>query len=141
MDALETRLTGLTTTRDFIVRDRPYPVCADTVTALSLYQGGELASDETESWSYVDMDLVFYVDLHARVSSDYPVTQKLNEIRKEINIAVSANDSPPLGLSFCIDLEEQGTEEPNREEGEHPIARQRMAWTVKYRRSRNDPSQ
>lgn len=141
MDALETRLTGLTTTRDFIVRDRPYPAEEDTVSALSLYQGGELPSDETESFSFIDMDMVFYIDIHVRESSDYPITQKLNQIRKEINIAVSANDSPPLGLEFCIDLEERGTEEPARGESEYPMARQRMTWTIKYRRSRNDPSQ
>ena len=141
LDEIYSRLSLLATTRDHIVRDRPYPVESDVVSALSLYQGAEQVNEDSESWTYVDMDMSFYVDIHTRWSSDYPITQRLNHIRKEIVIALSPNESPPLGLAFCIDLEERGTEEPFREEGEYPIARQRMTWLIKYRRSRGDPSQ
>lgn len=141
MDEILTRITGLGSTRDNVVRDRPYPVSKNTVCALSLYQAGEIPSDETENWPNIDMDLEFNIDIYARESSDYPITQQLNQIAKEVIVGISAIDSPPLGLGFCIDLNERGRDAPDRESGEYPIARQRMTWEIKYRRSRLDPSQ
>jgi len=141
MDAIFTRISGLDTTRHNVERDRVYDIPHDTDNALSLYMGQEIPLDEEDqNWQVVDIALSVSIDVHVRLNSDNPISQRINQIKKEVVIAIDPTESPPLGLAFCLDLEELGSEEPEYEAGENPILRQRMNWLVKYRRSRSDPS-
>lgn len=138
MDAFIALVTGLATTSANVTRDRAYDVEGDVDAALSVYQGLDDPLDESP-WPFIDSELMIYTDLHVRVSSATPISQTLNEIRKEMVVAVMADHT--LGLAGIVhEIEEGAASAPDIESGEKPIATQRIEWKVKYRRSLTDPS-
>ena len=139
MDAIQTLLTGLTTTGTNVTRDRVYPIGTSINYALSLYQGSDdPASRDDQSWNILNSFLAFRIDIQVRLSSSTVISQQLNLIRKEIVFALQAN--PTLSLSFVVDLIEGSALEPVDDYGDQPISRQSFHWTVHYERSRTDPS-
>lgn len=141
MDAFVTEVTGLDTTKNSVVRDRPYNVELGDNCALSIYQGTDVPYEEgIQNWTYQDMVLTVVIEILVKAASSMPISQTLNQIRKEITTTLQAVADPPLGLSFCIEIEEGTSFEPQLEIAEQPTAVQRFEWMVKYRRSRTDPS-
>ena len=141
MDAFFTNIDGLATTKNSVKRDRPYNVESGVNCALSLYQGSDVPYEEgIQNWTYQDMMLTVVIEIFVKAASTTPISQTLNQIRKEITVALQAVASPPLGLGFCHEIEEGESFEPQLEVAEQPTAVQRFEWLVKYRRSRADPS-
>ena len=138
MDAFETILTGLTTTGTNVKRDRVYNWT--TTPAISIFQGDDIPLPyEDRNYSIDDYQLSISIEMHVDESNDTPVSQTLNQIRKEVIIAIQAD--PYLGLSsFVIDTEEGTAYRPTIEHIDKVTATQVMDFTVKYRRSRTDPS-
>lgn len=138
MDAFTTSITGLATTGLNVIRDHAYDVDSGVAAALSVYQGSDEPVDES-SWPFIDSELTIYTDVHASVGSSVPISQTLNQIRKEMVVAVMADYT--LGLAGIVhEIEEGIASEPEIEPGDKPIAFQRVEWKVMYRRSVTDPS-
>lgn len=137
MDAITTALTGLTTTTTNVQRDRVYPFT--TLPAISIFQGDDSPLPYIDrNYSIDDFSLDIHVEMHVSEPDATPVSQTLNQIRKEIIIAVQAN--PTFGLSFVMDTEEGIASRPIIEHIDKTNATQEMLFVVKYRRSRTDPS-
>jgi len=133
-----TTLTGLTTTGDRVYRGRSYPLQSANLPGLCVFQGPDRPQTDTSAYSHIDSDLTVYVDIYVK-SSASQVDTLLNQIRKEIVIALSA--SYTQGLSFVIDTIEGDAEEPDLNgDSDQPVARLRTSWIFRYRRSRTDPS-
>lgn len=134
--ALVSRVTGLTTTGTRVYRSRHYPLQTSELPGLCVYMGDDEPIDST-SYSLIDSAFVVSIEAHVKATSGIDTT--LNQIRKEVVIAIQAN--PTLGLAFVIDTLEGRASKPEiTGEGEQPIAMQRLDFLVKYRRSRLDPS-
>lgn len=139
ISAFATKITGLSTTGANVKRGRVYS-WPDTISAaLSIYQGADTPLDDANRpWQFLDSELAVHIDIHVK-SSSQQIDTVINQIRKEVTIALQAD--PSLGLDFVIDLQESGTSDPELSgDGDKPIARARMDWIVKYRRLRTDPS-
>lgn len=136
MAAFTTLVTGLTTTSTRVHRGRVYPV--DTVPALSVFQGAdEPVDDDSQSWPVMDSVLTVYVDAHVRQTSTTEGT--LNQIRKELTVALMADWT--LGLAFVHRVIEGPANEPERgPDAEKPTQVMRTEWRVHYRRNALDPS-
>lgn len=139
LDSIQTLLTGLGVTGSNVARDRVYPIGSTIVSALSIYQGSDdPASTDDQSWNILNSFLTFRIDIQVRLASSTVISQQLNQIRKEIVIALQG--TPSLSLAFVVDLIEGSALEPIEEYGDQPIAKQSFNWTVHYERSRADPS-
>jgi len=139
MKAFVALLNPLPTTSDNIMRDRPYDIESGVSTALSVYEGiDDPLDDDDQVWPFHDSWLTIYVDIHAAIPSDTPISETLNLIRKEITIALMPQNA--LGLGFVHDLRQGVADDPEEGVGDKPIAKQRTEWKVKYRCSRTDPS-
>lgn len=138
MVAFEAAIIGLTTTGTNVKRDRIY--AWTTTPAISLFQGDDVPVPYADrNYSIDDYELTIHVEMHVDEANNIPVSQTLNQIRKEIIIAIQAD--PYLGLpSFVIDTEEGTAFRPSIEHVDKVTATQVMDFTVKYRRSRTDPS-
>ncbi len=138
MDAFTTAVTGLASTGVNVKRDRVYPW--DTMPALSIFQGDDIPVPfEDRNYYLDDFELSIHVEMHVDEANNIPVSQTLNQVRKEITIAIQAD--PTLGLpTIVIDTEEGTTYRPLIEHIDQVTATQTMDFMIKYRRSREDPS-
>jgi hypothetical protein len=135
MAAFVTAATGLTTTGANVERGRVHPLPEDILAALSIYQGSDTVIAEV----YPMVTSELRVNVEAQVKSSAPdLETKLNQIRKELNIALSAH--PPLGLSYCIDILETASRPVLDGSGERRTGTMEIDYTITYRRNRNDPS-
>ena len=139
LDAFTTAVTGLATTGANVERDKVYNL-DDAITAgLSVEMGSDIKrDDETQGWELVMYTLSVVINIYVKQSSSTPLSQTLNQIRKEIVVALQA--APTLGLSFVQDTIEGSALEPVNGPGEKPMSMQRFEWAVVYQRSRTDPS-
>lgn len=138
MAAVTTLLTGLATTGANVMRDRVYDVDAGVDQALSIYIRDDDPMEDSP-WPYIDSMLTLYVDIHVRTGSDTPVSKTVNQIRKEMVIAILADYK--MGLSFVHEVVESIANFPATDYVEQPVVVQRTEWSIKYRRSQTDPSQ
>jgi hypothetical protein len=139
MDAVATLLAGLATTGSNITRDRVYPIEPSITAALSLYMGvDDPAATDDQSWFIMNTFLNFRIDIQVAVKSTTVISQTLNQIRKEITIALQAD--PTLSLGFVVDLIEGQTNDPVHDYLNNPVTMQSFFWSVHYERSRSDPS-
>lgn len=139
MSAIETLLTGLTTTGSNVKRDRVYSWDTANLPALSIFQGDDTPIPYADrNYFQDDFELTVHIEMHAENADTIPISTTLNQIRKEVIIAIQADYT--LGLSFVIDTEEQIASQPQIEHINTTTATQVMDFTVKYRRSRADPS-
>lgn len=137
MDAFVTAITGLTTTGTNVKRDRVYGWTSTP--AISVFQGDDTPIPYIDrNYSLDDFMLNIHLEFHVDEADSIPVSQTLNQIRKEVIIAIQA--APTLGLSFVIDTEEGTTYRPIIEHIDKVTATQSMDFEIKYRRSRTDPS-
>ena len=138
-NAFTTTLTGLTSTGANVIRDRIFTFDTSLLPALSIYQGDDTPLPyEYRNFSLDDFLLTIHVDIYAQGTTAIPVSQTLNQVRKEIIIAIQADYT--LGLSFVIDTEEGTAFRPLIEHIDKVNAVQTMDFNIKYRRSRTDPS-
>jgi hypothetical protein len=139
MAAFTAAVTGLATTGQNVVRDRPYDQVAPC--ALSIFLGPDTPiGDDDKVYQFIDSYLTIYVDVRVKQSSLIPVTITLNQIRKEIVVAINPEPPNPFGLTFCHWIAEGIAGDPDYDVGDQPTASQRLEWIVKYRRSQSDPS-
>lgn len=131
-------VTGLTTTGMRVYRGRVYPLQTANLPGLCVFQGQDRPQSDTSSYNFIDSDLTVYIDIYVK-SAASQVDTLLNQIRKELVIALSANYTQ--GLSFVIDTVEGDADEPDLNgDSDQPTARLRTSWIFRYRRSRSDPS-
>lgn len=137
LDAVVTSLTGLSTTGSNIFRGRHYSLESGSMPALLVYMGSD---EPIEMLSQSLIDSLIEVRVESRtMSPTAQLDESLNQIRKEVTIALQADFSQ--GLDFVLNLEEGKADEPEfSDSGEQPVARQVMNWRITYRRSRTDPS-
>lgn len=137
MKAVQTLLTGLTTSGSRVDRGRDEDIDASLTPAL------RLAVDDDgimEPWAHqlLDSDLLVTVFAHAHDSAEN-IEQILHRMRKEVNFAL-ANQSQ-LGLDFVHSIVEIGAKKPILSgDARKPVGRMELNYAVKYRRLRTDPS-
>lgn len=133
MAAVETAVTGLTTTSTRVERTRVRTV--ETAPALSIEQGGDDVNPEKSSFPLKARDLNVKIIAHVK-NNTAPETQ-MNLIREEVYAALFADTT--LGLAFVEDLDLIGDDEPEfTGEADQITGRQVMNFVVKYRHSWTD---
>lgn len=133
MDAVETVLTGLTTTGARVQRTRVRTV--ETAPALSIEQGGDDVNEDASSFPLRARDLNVKIIAHVE-NNTAPETQ-MNLIREEVYNAMLTDNA--LGLTYITDIELIGDDEPEfTGEGEKISGKQVMNYVVKYRHSWTD---
>lgn len=137
MAAVQTTVTGLATTGTNVERGRADDVPSSKTPALRVAMGDDRIVDP---WSDALLDSELEVSIFAMVhDSATNVETKLNQVRKEVNVALVANHT--LGLAFVHAIVELGARRPTLVgESAKPAAAMEMQYRVKYRRSRLDPS-
>lgn len=134
MDAVETALINLPTTKGNVKRARIYPWQESELPALSIFMGADdVISELIGGNSILDWGLVLIVESHVQEKGD--IDQKLNTIRKEVHAALMTD--PTQGQSFVISTYAVNAAEPQLSgDGQQPIASQRLQFLIYYRTSR-----
>ena len=135
--AVKTLVTGLTTTGANVDRGRGEEVAAELTPALRVYMGADTI---VEPWAQQLLDSDLEVVIEAKVhDAAANVETTLNQIRKEVNIALAADYT--LALAFVHAIVEIGAGRPQISgDLAKPAASMELRYLVKYRRSRTDPS-
>ena len=137
IDAVVTTLTGLTHTGSNVFRGRVHAVPEAKLPALCVYLGPDKIIGQYSQAKF-DSELTILVEALVK-TADEQVDELLNQIRKEVTIALQADYTQ--GLSFVLNTLEGDTDAPELSgEGEKPSAALKMEWKFHYRRSRTDPS-
>lgn len=137
MAAVQAAVTSLATTGANIDRGRAEEIPVDKVPALRVEMG---ADENVDPWAPAlldsDLDVSIYAYVHEGSAN---VETKLNLVRKEVNVALMANQT--LGLAFVHAIVEIGAGRPMKSgDLAKPAAQMEFRYRVKYRRSRTDPS-
>lgn len=137
-DALVTKVTGLATTGANVFRGRVHEIPEASLPALCVYVGSDVPRSDggSSSYRYIDGDLTVMVEAVAKASTG--VDSTLIQIRKEVTIALQADVTQ--GLAFVMNTEEGPATIDLNGDGDKPVGRMRMDWSIRYRRSRTDPS-
>lgn len=137
-DAIVVKLTGLATTGANCFRGRVHELPDSSLPALCVYVGTDVPRSDggSSSFRYIDGDLTVMVEAVVKASSG--VDSTLIQIRKEVTIALQADVTQ--GLAFVMNTEEGAASIDLNGDGDKPVGRMRMDWTLRYRRSRTDPS-
>lgn len=135
--AVQTSVTNLTTTGARVERGHADDIPAAQTPALRVRMGDDTI---VEPWAHQLLDSQLEVSIYAVVhDSAANVETKLNQVRKEVNVALIANDT--LGLAFVHSIVEVGARQPALSgELSKPVAAMELQYRVLYRRSRTDPS-
>jgi len=139
LDAIVTTVTGLTTTGTNVDLDQVDPVGTSRLPHLSVDMGTDDKLEGSDAnMSY--MDSVLSVGIVARVKNSTGLSAELNQIRKEVHIAMAADYQ--LGLpAFVIDTVYIGSSVVDKSgELEKEAALQSFNYQVLYRHSLTDPS-
>jgi hypothetical protein len=137
MVAVQATVTGLSTTGAHVDRGRNDEIPAADTPALRVAMGDAVIVDP---WAHQlldeDLDVSIFACVHDSAAN---IETQLLKIRKEVNIALMANQT--LGLAFVHAIVELGARKP-RLVGEvaKPAGSLELIYRVKYRRSRIDPS-
>jgi len=137
MAAVQDLVTGLFTTGDHVDRGRADEIPPAQTPALRVAMGDDLIVDP---WSSDLLDSHVEVSVFAiAATSAANVETQLNQIRKEVNIALVTDYT--LGLAFVHAIVELGARRPSLAgELAKPVGALELQYQVKYRRSRTDPS-
>ncbi len=135
--AVTTKVTGLVTTGTNVFRSRATVIARTKLPALVVRLISEEIADESVS-GLLQRDLTIAIQGYARSAIEAGLETSLNQIRKEITIALQAD--PTQGLAFVIDTNEAATEYELGEEGEQSVGVIKTEWIIEYRSSRTDPS-
>lgn len=136
LEAIETALTGLTTTTTNVHREQSYDIVVTELPHLVINEGEDSVEDQLLQ-SFTDWALIVDIDIVSRGDSDTAITQ-VNTIRGEVHAALMTDYQ--LGLPSVVQyIEPTGTSRPEVSiEGDKPIVRQRLTYTVKYRANWNN---
>lgn len=142
--AIKTLLIGLATTGSNVQRGQIRQHEADNLPALALTMGQDIPAADYQT-GIIDWELTIIVEATASVAAAYTTTESgldgdLNQIRKEVYLAVMADHT--LGLGFVIDI----TPGPASGailsgEGSLPVGSQAIEFVITYRTSREDISE
>ena len=131
LSAIETTLTGLSTTGANVQRGRVYAV--GTAPGLSIFKESDIANDADAILDPLVRELTIGVDIHVNQTGN-PETP-LNAIAAEIYAALNVDYT--LGLSYVIDCDLVGDDPPEIEGTQDlPVARMRSTWRIIYEHSR-----
>jgi hypothetical protein len=135
--AVQTSVTGLTTTGQNVDRGRAEEIPVEKLPALRVAMGEDPIVDPwAQSLLDSELDVSVFGLAHDSAAN---VETKLLQIRKEVTIALMANQT--LGLAFVHALVELGARKPILTgDLAKPAGAMEMRFRVKYRRSRTDPS-
>ena len=120
-----------------VARGRGEEVAAELTPALRVYMG---ADDLVDPWlpSLIDSELEVFIEAKVHDAATN-VETLLNQVRKEVNVALAADST--LGLAFVHAIVELGAGRPQISgDLAKPAASMELRYRVKYRRSRADPS-
>lgn len=132
MDSIGALLTGLATTGNRVYRGRVFAI--EGTNGISYSMGSDTPVGE-DTYIYMDSDLEVIITAH---SKDIDVEQELNQIRKEVTIALKADYS--LG-GLAIDITEEGWNAPDFSgDADQDTGLMQGTFIIKYRRLRTDPS-
>ena len=133
MAAVETAITGLTTTGARVVRARVRTV--ENAPALSLEQGADDVNPELSNYPKLAREL--NIKIFAHVKDNDTADTNLNLIREEVFSAMMADRT--LGLAYVVDVDLIGDDEPEfTGDSDQIVGRQQMNFVVKYRHSWTD---
>lgn len=133
LDAVETALTGLTTTGSNVTRGRVWPI--DTLPALTIAKGVDQAHDDDESLETLIREMTVSVVCSIQQSGN-PETN-LNAIAAEVYAALRAD--PTLGLAYVYDTSLIGDDEIETDDTQDiRVARMVSTWRVVYDHSKAD---
>ena len=135
--AVLAKVTGLATTSTRVTRGRVY--AHETVPALTVAQGADSPVDtRTGSSVFLDSELDITITAHVK-SSSAQVDTTLNQIRKEVHIALMADVTQ--GLAFVYLTDPRGASAPSLSgDSDKPTAVMDMTFTFRYRHSYTDAS-
>lgn len=135
--AVQTKVTGLTTTGTHVDRGRGDDIPAENTPALRVAMGADTILDP---WSPQVLECELEVSVFGYAyDSATNIETLLNQIRKEVTIALTADFT--LGLAFVEGLTEQGAQKPDiGSDAAKPSGRLEMQFKVQYQRTRTDPS-
>lgn len=135
--AVQTLVTGLTTTGSNVDRGRGDDIPTDLMPAIRVAVGADTPLDPYLP-SLIDSELEVFVTAHAHDTAAN-IETKLNQIRAEATLALLANRT--LGLGFVHAIFEMGASRPELAgDLAKPAGRMEMKFKVRYRRSANDPA-
>ena len=135
--AVTANVAGLATTGANVLRSRTTAIARTKLPALVVRLVSEDIVDESVS-GLMRRDLTIAVHGYARSVNEETLETTLNQIRKEITVAMQADHTQ--GLAFVIDTNELTAEYELVEEGEQTVGVIKTDWMVGYRTSRADPS-
>lgn len=141
--AIKTAVTGLTTTGNRVQRGQIYNHEENGLPALAVMMGSDEPAAEYQT-DKMDWELTVRIEATANIEVDYTtqdslIDQALNQIRKEVHIAVMADHTQ--GLDFVIDTDPGPATEPVLSgEGAQPIGSQVLDFIIRYRADRQDIS-
>lgn len=137
MAAVQAAVTGLATTGQNVDRGVASEIAPDKLPALRVSMGDDPIVDPY-SQQLLDSDLDLSI-FGCALDSATNIETLLNLVRKEVNVALMANQT--LGLAFVHSIIELGARRP-RLAGDvaKPAGAIELLYRVKYRRSRTDPS-
>lgn len=133
LEAVKTKLTGLSTTGSRVERGRVYPV--ETAPALTISMGADstLGEGGSNNMAFVDRELQIIVRAHVKNAATN-IETLLNAIKSEVYAAIMAD--PTLGQSFVVDTFLVGDSAPDASaDSNKPTATVDMQWNCIYRHS------
>lgn len=134
MDAVETLITGLTTTGTDVTRERTFAFADGVTDGLSLFMIDD-SPIQVYSQDKIDSELQFQIVGHTKNAN---VEQQLNLIKSEVTVALKTDYT--LGLNFVHFIKELGWDQPELDgEYETPAGKCTGNFLVLYRRDYTDP--
>ncbi len=130
-------LNNLPTTGENIFKGRVHALDDSKIPALAFYADSETPIDEYSN-TLTDRLLMFIIEGFVK-TTDAAIDTQLNQIRKEVTIAINADRK--LGLpDFVIDTLQGEANYVLDGEGDRAIGVISTQWAVQYRHSTLDPS-
>ena len=133
-DALETTLTGLSTTGTNVFPSEEYPIPAANLPALRFYLGDEgVVSETIHSPRIYERTAQLKIEYVVKQNTDLESTQ--NQISKEVETALASSTLGGLAKSVSL----TGMTTAKSVEGDQPVGVLTSAWEVVYYTAENAP--
>jgi len=135
--AVQTFVWNLATTGTNVDRGRADDVPVEKTPALRVVMGDDtIVNPWAQSLLDSEVDVSVFAMVHDSAAN---VETRLNQVRKEVNIALAAD--PTLGLAFVHAIVELGARAPILAgDMAKPAGSMELQYRVKYRRALTDPS-
>ena len=137
IDALQAKLTGLTSIGENVFQNRVYPLGESELPGINIRYGAQAM--EQYSNAQVNNTVEFGIEIYCK-GSESALDDTLIKIQTEVHAAIMADYQQ--GLPFVIDTNPLGASEPiMSDDGEKPIATQTINFSIMFRHSLFDLSQ